>query len=276
MLTDAFVPLFTYPFKSDIASVRELTELLDGMVTHVTYCGLEIDIPDLADRWGSRLIALPQMIAEVEDRSRRDAAELLQETMRFDTEVQTHSITIRVPLGGAGLSLANRARNYDFSAMPTLHGSTEHRAVAEDLLFESGRPLILVPEGEDFGTEPVRFAVAWDGSQVSYRAIHEAIPWIAKSREVLIVTASSDKEVPESSTKALEDFFARHDIRANRIDAGTSGEGIGLDLQRASGTHGAEMMVMGAYGHSRFREFLLGGATAGVFAHTIMPVFMSR
>jgi nucleotide-binding universal stress UspA family protein len=276
MLTDAFIPLLTYPQKSDVTSFRELSKFLDGLVTHVTYCAVEVDIPNLADRWGAKLIALPQMVAEVEERSRSDAREMLAEAERFDTDLQVETRTRRALLGDVGLALAREASSHDLAAMVSVPSDAEHRAIAEDLLFHSGRPLLLVPSGDNYAKDPVRIAVAWDGSQVAYSAIHEAMPWLVHCLEVTILTASHDKKVPESATVALEAYFSRHGVRHARADTTMSNDGVGADLQRSAIARGAEMLVMGAYGHTRLREFLIGGATAGVLERTLIPVLMAR
>lgn len=276
MLTDAFVPMLTYPEQASAEALPALSSLLDSFATHVTYCAVEIDVPDLADRWGSSLMALPQMMAEVEGRSRRCAADLLHHASMLESRLQAHSFTIRAAFADPGPAIAKQARHHDLSVFAMRDRSADHQGIAENLIFGAGRPLIVVPERGGYSTGVTKIAIAWDGSPTAYRAIFDAIPLIANALEVTVLTASEDKKVPQASTDALLGYLARHGAKPSLREVVSSKAGIGEDLQLSAALVDADMLVMGAYGHSRLREFVLGGATAAVLFNPKMPVFLSR
>src|SRR5690606_22651331 len=100
----------------------------------------EIDVPRI-DRWGGALIALPQMIAEVEQRSRINAAALLANATSLSTKALADKFTVRAAFGSPGQAVAQAARHYDLTALSLRRGSVEQEALAEDIMFGSGRPL---------------------------------------------------------------------------------------------------------------------------------------
>jgi nucleotide-binding universal stress UspA family protein len=276
MLTDAFVPMLTYPEQAIAEALPPLSSLLENFATHVTYCGVEIDVPDLAGRWGASLVALPQMVAEVESRSRRCAADLLHHASLLESTLHADRLTIRAAFADPGPAIARQARNHDFSAFAVRNQSTDHQTIAESLIFGAGRPLLIVPEQDAYTSSIKRLAIAWDGSATAYKAIVDAMPLIAKSSEVVVLTASDDKKVPQPTTDAMLGYLARHGAEASLKEVVSSKAGIGEDLQRSAMLVNADLLVMGAYGHSRLREFVLGGATADVLRNPMMPIFLSR
>lgn len=276
MLTDVFVPLFTYPEETATATLPQFVKLLEAFAMRVTYCGVEIDVPDLANQWGAHLAALPQMAAEVERRSHDQAVNLLEHAKALATTLEISTFRLRAAFIDPGLAVAVQARYHDVTAIQMRPGSANLNAVAEHLLFGSGRPLLLVPGEPGHSTGLDHVAVSWDGRATANRAIYDAMPLIVRASHVTILTAGSDKDIAPSSTDALVRYLQRHAVEPRLVDVSSSKQGIAFDLQTAALAEKADLLVMGAYGHSRLREFILGGATAGVLDRTIMPVFMSR
>jgi Universal stress protein UspA and related nucleotide-binding proteins len=277
MLTDAFVPLLTYPDQTRETSFPALIGLLEAMgTTHVSFCGVEIDVPDLADRWGAALVALPQMAAEVERRSSQSAADLLSAASSSSKRLVAEQLTIRAAFGDPGAAVSQRARHHDFTALPIRRGSVDHQAVAEDLLFGSGRPLLIMPDDREFSAPLSRVAIAWDGTPTAYRAIHNAISLIARVRDVVLLSAPQEKAIPQAITNGLVGYLVRHGSRAEPIEVTCTEDGLARDLQSAAHNSGAGILVMGGYGHSRLREFILGGVTEGVLNDPRMPILMSH
>jgi nucleotide-binding universal stress UspA family protein len=144
-------------------------------------------------------------------------------------------------------------------------------------LFGSGRPVIIVPHTQKQPLKLDGVLVCWDGSRPAARAIGDAMPFLvrAKSIEILVVTGERDKSGEITGTN-MKRHLARHDINVEikRISAGNA------DVQNAILAHaadcGADFMVMGAYGHSRLREFILGGVTRSILKSMPVPVLMSH
>lgn len=276
MLSDVFVPLLTFPDDATPTALPRLSSLIEQFAVHVTYCGVEIDVPDLADRWGGALIALPQMVADVEQRSRQNATNLLSGVELLSERLTTDRSKIRAAFGDPGQAVAQRARHYDLTAMTMRDGSAEHSTLAEDLIFGSGRPLLIVPDRQSPSTGLSRIAVAWDGSPTASRALYDAMSLITEAEDLAILTAHRDKPVPQSALDATLAYLQRHGVKARVVSVATDNKGIGDALQDAAMGEYADLLVMGAYGHSRLREFILGGATAAVLKAPVLPVFFSR
>jgi nucleotide-binding universal stress UspA family protein len=276
MLTDVFVPLLTFPDDAKPTALPRLSGLVERFATHITYCGVEINVPDLADRWGGALIALPQMIADAERRSRQNASDLLLSTRGLSQRLLAETFTIRAAFGSTGPAIARRARHHDLSAMTLRRGSVEHAALAENLMFDSTRPLLVVPDGNDRSDDASRIAVAWDDSPTASRALYDAMPLLVGATDVAVLTAHEDKPVSKAAVEATLGYLQRHGVKARMVHVDMGTAGIGKALQQAAVSEQAGLLVMGAYGHSRLREFVLGGATAGVLNDPLLPIFFSR
>lgn len=145
-------------------------------------------------------------------------------------------------------------------------------ATFDSALFDSGRPVLLLPQAtaEGFGRT---VAVAWDGSRESARAVSASLPILETAEKVIILTARETDNHAEPSQ--LLGYLAAHGIEA-KTWAFTPESGIGEALLAEANKAKADLLVMGAYGHSRLRELVLGGATRGVLADATIPVLMSH
>jgi nucleotide-binding universal stress UspA family protein len=120
-------------------------------------------------------------------------------------------------------------------------------------------------------------AVAWDFSRAAARAVSDALPMLEKARHVRIVTVVNEKVMdPKHSAEELAKNLARHgiDVVLDKVDA--LGKPIGEVLETYVLSHGIDLLAMGAYGHSRWREFVLGGATKSMLARPPLPILFSH
>ncbi len=149
---------------------------------------------------------------------------------------------------------------------------------AEAIIFGSGRPTLVLPESPPFGPfELNTVVVAWDFSRSAARAVADAIPILEKAKRVRVVTVTSEKIIDtRHSSEELAKNLARHgiDVTLDRVHA--AGRSIGDVLTREVASCNADLMVMGAYGHSRFREFILGGATKSMLSKPPVPILFSH
>ena len=150
----------------------------------------------------------------------------------------------------------------------------------ETLLLESGRPVLVVPYAGSFTAPPQRALVAWSGGRESARALHDAMPMLAGTNvHVLQITSAQPKHWAEETTvgQVARALNAR-DVRATveETDCPDSDTAVGdLLLSRAADLN-ADLIVMGAYGHSRLRELVLGGVTRTLLKTMTVPVLMSH
>ena len=182
-------------------------------------------------------------------------------------------------LTGAGDQFARMARRFDLAivgqAQPEM--STMEQIIGETTLFESGRPMIMVPyiQKAPFKTDNV--IICWDGSRTAARAVADAIPILGKSSRVEIVSVTSERGKEDEIEGAdIGQHLARHGLKVDvhRISRGN------IDVADALLSHAADsaadLLVMGGYGHSRLREFVLGGVTRSIFQSMTLPVLLSH
>ena len=151
------------------------------------------------------------------------------------------------------------------------------RKVMEHVLFDSGRPVVIVPNrhAKPFGCK--RVTVAWDHSRTAARALHDALPFLRLAEEVVLVAVGGEKRFQtETDPATIEATLARKGLNARFEQIELGGRNIGQGLQDHALHSGADLLVMGAYGHSRLREFILGGATREVLDDPRLPVLMSH
>jgi len=243
----------------------------------------------LVARMGARPLVTPaypvmspmvEMI-ERENLSREDRAEQMASMIRTEAERLGAIASVEVlsavydPLTP---HLIRMARVSDICiALAPPSTEPQQRDILVDMLFGSGVPLLLVPAGwSKLG--PVRKAiVAWDGGASAARAVRDALPLLVEAESVEVVSVLGEKEIGEQASGAdIARHLARHcrEVSVNVLPVGESGVAATLNA------HGmltrADLIVMGGYGHSRLREFVLGGATRDTLARTEIPTLLSH
>ncbi|HEX3860090.1 MAG TPA: universal stress protein [Stellaceae bacterium] len=148
-----------------------------------------------------------------------------------------------------------------------------------EVVLAAGRPVLVVPYAGDFTTVGRRVIVAWNASRESARALHDAMPLLESAEAVTVIEVAPAAPLPGLSRATAADVaeaLTRRGIAAT-AETETAGD-ISIDdllLSRAADLS-ADLMVMGAYGHSRLREYVLGGVSQGIFRHMTVPVLMSH
>jgi nucleotide-binding universal stress UspA family protein len=160
--------------------------------------------------------------------------------------------------------------------MPLTTGADMPASVAQTVIFESGRPAIILQSGTAKAKLDT-IVVAWDGSRPAARAVADAMPVLSLANTVQILTVVNEKESAVSGSGVdLTRHLKVHGIEARMEEVDAGGAAIGAVLEQCVRRLSADLLVMGAYGHSRVREFLLGGATQSVLRAPPVPVFLSH
>lgn len=178
------------------------------------------------------------------------------------TAAGSASATWREATGDAARLVAGHARFFDLAVLGRSDRTINepYSDTVEQVLIRSGRPILLAP-AEPLGDIGRVVGIAWNGSPQSVRAAAAALPFLRAATTVLLITAG-DPENAEGSS-AVE-YLAWHGIAAElRRIAASSGRRTGTTLLDAAREAGADLLVMGAYGHAPWREQLFGGATHG-------------
>jgi nucleotide-binding universal stress UspA family protein len=270
--------LATYP---RIASKRSLATAVAIARTHGAQLNASVTTPRLlrSSHWmlGGMMSA---MARETEERAKAAALELNQ---RFDIARQEAGLV------GSASQFQFASYDLDSSLIPLarLHDLTiaelgqdeEAKTEVETLIFEAGRPVLVLPAAGDAAeaTQLRRYAIAWDGSRTATRAVHDAMPMLEKASAVDIITISDDKDLKHvMDATSLSALLACHGIAAAARAIKGHGKPTALVLQQAVEDVRADALVMGAYGHSRAREFVLGGATMGMLSAPKFPLLFSH
>jgi nucleotide-binding universal stress UspA family protein len=151
--------------------------------------------------------------------------------------------------------------------------------VVEQLILESGRPVLIVPNSaniKSIGDVPV---VAWNGSKESSRAAFDALPLLVGASLVTLLEVSSHADPGRQEEMMAGDMATtldRHGIKCEVTRTVATDIGVGDEILSRLADKGADLLVMGGYGHSRMREFVLGGATRHILHHMTVPVLMAH
>jgi nucleotide-binding universal stress UspA family protein len=177
--------------------------------------------------------------------------------------------------------VGRRARYADLTLVgPALpDGHPLRQQAIEGVLFWSGKPLLLVPAGMRPTLAPERVLVAWDARIEAMRAVREALDLLAAAREVRLVLvdpAKGERFHGDEPGADAATFLARHGVRVTVDRLPAEGHTVAEVLRRHAVDTNAELLVMGAYGHSRLRQRILGGVTRSVLEDPPMPVFLAR
>jgi nucleotide-binding universal stress UspA family protein len=120
-------------------------------------------------------------------------------------------------------------------------------------------------------------AVAWDESRAAARAVGDALSILSRSVRVSVLTVGDEKALRDlAMSESLAASLARRGYEAQAVDLALDGRDIGAALQDGAREQGAQLLVMGGFGHSRLREFFLGGATQGILTDLTLPVLLSH
>lgn len=147
----------------------------------------------------------------------------------------------------------------------------------ERLALESGRPVLVVPN--DFAGDRVasRILVAWSGTREAARAAFDALPLMAAARSVHVVSVSGESFSEEAvHASDLADALGCHGIHVSSEEIVASGAEVSDLLLSRAASLGTDLLVMGAYGHSRWREYVFGGVTRAITRHMTVPTLLSH
>lgn len=155
----------------------------------------------------------------------------------------------------------------------------ERAGIAEHVMLESGRPVLIVPEAGTFKQTGEYVLVAWNGGREAARAVFDALPMLRMAKQVKVLwidpKEGNDHNIAVAGSE-LATALARHGVNVEAAHSSTNGTDVGNELLSWAADYGSDLLVMGGYGHSRFREFVLGGATRRIMQSMTVPVLMSH
>jgi nucleotide-binding universal stress UspA family protein len=155
----------------------------------------------------------------------------------------------------------------------------DNNRLIEGLLFDSGRPVNIVPYIQRDGLKLDRVVCCWDGSRPAARAINDALPFLARAQAVelfIVINENTKSDRREILGTRMGKHLARHDIKVEVKTSMAPDVDVASAILSYVADSAATLIVMGAYGHSRVRELVLGGATRGILTSMTVPVLMSH
>ena len=255
---------------------QRLGSHVDGLSCHrpvPSGVGMAVAMGGFADPLTEELQAAQRQAVEREQRFRSlcDKSELAS----FQTEVDE--------IEDADRAILRRAALHDLLILgqpdPSDADVARRRSVVDEVILRSPRPTLLLPYAgrfDEFGTTAL---VAWDGSHGAARAVADALPLLRRARTVHVVVFDPDAgdsgAIDQSPPQGLVQWLSRHGIRAGG-HVGYCGADIGNALLSHAADVGADLLVMGCWGHGRLTERLLGGATRTVLESMTLPVLFSH
>ena len=206
------------------------------------------------------------------------AADRFEERARRAGISYEHRI-LSASLSAAADQLGRLARRFDLVVLgqPEREETVPEEVVDEGALFESGRPVIFVPFIQKAGVKLDRMMVCWDGSRAATRAIADAMPLLKKAKDVEVVIVATGRAKTDEVTGAdLGQHLARHGLKVDVKRITSPDIDVASTILSYAADSSADLIIMGGYGHSRLREFVLGGATRGILESMTVPVLMSH
>lgn len=280
-MRDILLQIDTYPETTSAEAIGQAVRFTAAVGGVLSALAVEVDIRAPRNRVADYLIGLTRLAEEEEQKSRRSCVAALEHfsALAGEAGVLGEAIHGKANLYGVGEYVAERSRTRDLCIVPVADLLDGQRSILEAVVFGSGRPVLTFRPGVadlpvgDLGS----IVLAWDGTRTAARAMADALPIMRKAREVRVLTVINDK--PSARAGVGEDaarHLAAHGVNAvvDEVDAG--GRRIGPVLEEYGVRHGSELFVMGAYGRSRAREFILGGATEYVLHDPKTPLLLSH
>ncbi|MCK9541301.1 MAG: universal stress protein [Novosphingobium sp.] len=267
----------THPEPTPDWAIDRVAELAERLGAQASLCVCQVRFPSVSNWLANKLLAMDDTIA---GENRKSAANADNLARTFEARVPAGQLGGAFVVECPGIvphwQLAVRARTHDLSIVP-VHGHAETVSVAEGLIFESGRPVLLLPEIAGRELRFDRIAIAWDGSSVAARALGDAMPLVRQAGSVALVQITGEKDLSKaaSSADAVRNLKF-HGIDAEAVEIPLEGRDAAATLQSWCERDGRELLVMGAFGHSRAREFVLGGVTRSILASPRLPVLISH
>lgn len=225
------------------------------------------------------------IIAAAMDRADEDAR-IAEKALNAALAAQSPGLRVSVEtavtqLGALTDVVAARARYADLVVLPRPYGKgrgVEDEAVIEAALFDGMAPVLLVPESGMASADPRRIVVAWNQSREALVAARRAMPFLKRAEAVSIVVIDPPAHGAERSDPGgmLCQYLVRHGVRAEVTVLARTLPRVSDVLARHLRDVNADLLVMGAYGHSRLREAILGGATRDMLEAAEVPVFLAH
>jgi nucleotide-binding universal stress UspA family protein len=273
----AYLPLNTYPDAPSDPAVLAAVGFAASLGCGLHVSTFAVDVPQTASPISGFLINVEGMARAAEERSRAECGRL-QALIKgaAQRDLNLSIANHKAVLGAATDAAIEEARTFDLVLLPWSAETLAAQDMAQALVFGAGVPVIIVPPSTSVGAVD-HIAIAWDGSRVAARALCDALPLLAAGGRISVVTLQDEKSLSSSNiAQTLAASLQRRGYTAHAVNITLDDRTIAKALQEAALSEGAQLLAMGGFGHSRLRDFILGGATKGVFSDLHLAVLLSH
>lgn len=266
--------------KPSDAALAQMVALAEAQDAHVEALCLGVDRSQTGYYYaGANALILQETLS----RANAEAEEVLDYAKAFLSKSGTRWSAENgvAQIADLGRHVAHRARFSDLVILPQPYGEdrgAEAEPIVEAAMFEGHAPVLIVPDKAQPFSRPGTILIGWNESVEAMRAIRRALPFLKQADLVRIVVIDPPRHGPDRSDPGgmLSQMLARHGVRCEIDVLSKTMTRVSDILNRHASDTEANMIVMGAYGHSRFREAILGGATRNMLEQSSVPVFLAH
>ncbi len=269
MIKDILLPLVSYPKAAPDEVIRSAAGLARHLGATLSAIVLEIEVGPGLYFEGAEIGAF---LDQENAKSRTNAQHLVQSfrSIAEGAGISYECSVEKSTMVDAGARLVEEARVKDLCVVPVHEGNDGDRDIVERLVFAGGAPALVAPSGarKVERTSFDRIAIAWDSSRPAARAVADAMPLLQRAAKVRVFSVENEKKFESLRTGVdLAKHLSRHgiDVEIDAIEKSRD-QNIGQAFKSYISKHSIDLLVMGAYAHSRLREFVLGGATMSVLS----------
>ncbi len=270
-----------------IPSERHVRPILDGAISlaiaHKAHLeaisvGYETTNVGLAVDAGGAALAAVFEIERERALERANAALAVFETEARHADIAYHCEALAsVPVeAAASVSAAARLHDLTIVLQPEPDLDTFDNTMPQEIMFESGGPVLFIPYTHKGPVNAKRIGIAWDGSRLAARALRDAAPFLTGAHAVTIISINERQIPDEASVNALSAHLARRRLAAHVSRMNADRADIQPSILSIAADEGLDLIVMGGYGHSRLQERILGGVTRDMLQSMTIPTLMSH
>jgi nucleotide-binding universal stress UspA family protein len=246
---------------------------LDAIATSYEYSS---SVPYVAE--GGAAVAAIYEVERARALERAEAAVRVFEIEAKNAEIDYASRPLTGSFAEVLVMAGAAARLYDLIVVsqgePGL--DTFDNQLPRDLLLEAGGPLLFFPYAYRGVFRAARIGICWDGSRLAARALHDAMPLLAKADALTAITMNPSQVAPEASPARLAKHMARNGLPVRNISLEADRNDVQASILSVAADESLDLLVMGGYGHSRLQETVFGGVTREMFRSMTVPVLMSH
>jgi nucleotide-binding universal stress UspA family protein len=270
-----------------IPTERSARPAVDGSISLAKSCGAHLDAIAVGFERASNVPFVAEggaAVASMIELEYERAMERAQSALAvFDVEAKSAEIsysarTVTGSFGEVVATVAAAARLYDLTIVsqgePDRNGFDNQ--LPQELLLQTGGPLLMFPYTFRDAFKAARIGICWDGSRLAARALHDAMPLLARADTLTAITFNASEVPAEASPAKLARHLARSGLPVRTISMETDRGELQSSILSVAADESLDLLVMGGYGHSRMQETVFGGVTREMFRSMTVPVLMSH